>query len=147
MPTVASHLQTLYGRKNWHVLWQTFMLVRNWDKVAGSKIASRSEPAYVQKNTLWIHVRDSVWMQHLHTMKPELIEKVQQFMPDLKINDIRWVIQSAEPQAEAIQADNSTKHHPDPVKKKAFEQISSVVENEECRKALCKLWCTYHNNQ
>ena len=144
MDPIASHLQALYGKKNWHVLWQTYTLTRNWEKVVGSKIAKRSEPAYVQKNTLWVHVQDSGWMQHLQTMKPQLVEKVRLFLPEMEINDIRWIIQPAEPHTTDRQIDPSKEHSPDPGQEKYFKEMSSIVENKECRTALNKLWRIYN---
>lgn len=144
MDTLASQLQPLFGRKNWQTLWQTYTLVKNWPKIAGGKVANRSEPAYIQKYTLWIHVRDSVWMQHLQTMKPELIMKIQQFMPDLEIKDIRWIVQPTEPMKEKTGAVQNGTKPADPVQEKAFEDISTTVEDDECRTALCNLWRTYN---
>jgi len=74
---VAEHLQGLFQKKNWQTLWQTYTLTRNWSKIAGPEIAQRSEPAYVRKNVLWVQVSDSVWMQHLHIVKPRLLEQVR----------------------------------------------------------------------
>jgi len=143
---LADRLQSLFGRKNWHGLWQTYTLLRNWEDIVGAKIAARSEPAYVQNNILWISVSDSVWMQHLQSMKPEIHRKVREFMPDLEISDIRWNVQPAQP-PKAPPKERIKAHPPDPVQEKAFEQIASTVENEDCRSALCKLWRTYHKYQ
>jgi len=147
LPDLASHLPSLFGRKNWQTVWQTYTLLKHWSEIAGEKIAKRSEPAYIQKNILWVAVRDSVWMQHLQTMKPELVRKVRDFLPETEIRDIRWIMQPAEPLPAAPLPDRRTEHPPDPEQKKAFERIASTVENKDCRIALCRLWATYHRFQ
>lgn len=147
MDPLAEQLQGFFGRKNLHGLWQMYTLLRSWDTIVGEKIAARSEPAYVQNKTLWISVSDSIWMQHLQSMKPELLRKVREFMPDLEIIDIRWNVQTAGPPKPPSRAGKKKPHPPDPAQEKAFEQIASTVENEDCRSALCKLWRTYHKYQ
>ena len=72
---------------------------------------------------------------------------VKQVLPDLVINDIRWVML---PEAEKHEETGPKKKHkksPDKALNKAFEETSSIVENKECRKALCRLWRTFHENE
>ena len=145
---VAAHLQGLFQKKNWQTLWQVYTLSRNWSKIVGSKVARRSAPAYVRKNVLWIQVRDSVWMQHLHTMKPQLLEQVRSAAPELEVNDIRWLLQPAQP--EPANATPNKRHEarpPDPEQEKDFARIAATVEDEECRAALSRLWQTFKKFQ
>ncbi len=141
---VASQLQPLFQKKNWHALWQVYTLSKNWAKVAGSKAAQRSKPAYMRKNVLWIQVRDSVWMQHLHSMKPQILDQVRRFAPELEVTDIRWLLRPTRPETPQQPPDRRHKARPPtPEKEKDFARIAATVEDEECRAALRRLWRTF----
>lgn len=144
---LSSHLQSIFGSKNWQVLWETHELVERWPEVAGKTIASRSIPAYIRKNILWIYVHDSVWMQQLQALKPQLLEEIKDFSISTPIRDIRWLLQPDDHERRETAIGNSVhKTEIDPAEQKEFENIAGTVENEQCRAALCKLWHVYHKN-
>jgi hypothetical protein len=144
---LSSHLQSVFGSKNWQSLWETHKLVQQWPEVAGRTIASRSAPAYVRKNILWIYVHDSVWMQQLQALKPQLLDKVRNFSAALPVQDIRWLLQPADhDKKEAVTGTPVKKPVINPAEQKDFEKIAGTVENEQCRAALCRLWEVYHKN-
>ncbi|HHO48808.1 MAG TPA: DUF721 domain-containing protein [Desulfobacteraceae bacterium] len=143
LPDLASQLEGLYGRKNWRTLWQIYTLDRNWDKIAGGEIARQSRPAYIQNNILWIFVSSSVWMHHLQSIKPRLLAGVRNALPEVSVDDIRWILQPLEPLIPDNPSRRPPERIPDPEKIRHFEQMASTVENSECRAALCKLWRAY----
>ncbi len=144
---LSSHLQSVFGTKNWQALWETHKLVKQWPEVAGRTIASRSAPAYIRKDTLWIYVHDSVWMQQLQALKPQLLEKVRNFSDAAPIQDIRWLLQPADHDGKkAATGSPAEKPAIDPAEQREFEKIAGTVENERCRDALCRLWEIYHKN-
>jgi len=144
---LSTNLQNVFGGKNWQVLWQTHKLVEHWPEVAGKTIASKSMPAYIRKNILWIYVHDSIWMQHLHAQKTLLLEKVRNFHNSWVIEDIRWLLQQAENKDHTVTSDIRRTTEIDPEEQKDFETIAASVENEQCRNALCRLWQIYHKNR
>lgn len=144
---MASQLQGLFGRRQWHVLWQAFTLAKNWREIVGKEIAARSEPASIQKNILWIHVRDSVWMQQLQAMKPQILDQVQRRFPEADIRDIRLRLRQAEPLAAASPPAGIRKKKSDPEQARAFARMTAIIENKECRDALYRLWLTLHQHQ
>lgn len=93
---LSKNLQSVFGGKNWHLLWQVYKLVEHWQEVAGKSVAQNSMPAYIQKNILWIYVDNSIWMQQLQARKPELLEKIRNFHKELDIKDIRWLMRPAD---------------------------------------------------
>jgi predicted nucleic acid-binding Zn ribbon protein len=147
LPELASQLEDLFGRKNWRLLWQTYTLDRNWPEIAGREIAKQSRPAYIRNNILWIHVGSSVWMHHLQSTKPQLLDKVRQALPKLTVHDIRWVLQPVAAPGDGRQPGSRTEHIPDSEQARAFERMASTIENEECRAALCRLWRAYQKFQ
>ena len=144
---LAPHLQALFKQRQWHILWQAFTITRNWQEIVGKDIAGRSEPACIQKNVLWVHVRDSVWMQQLQAMKPQLLERVQHSFPEAEIRDIRWQLQTAKPLADDLRSGNRGNKKPDPEQARAFAQQIARIDNKECRDALNRLWLTFHQHQ
>ena len=147
MDPIAGHLQGLFGRKNWHTLWQTYTLSKKWHSIVGRELAEQSKPAYITNDTLWVHVRNSALMQHMQIMKLQLIDSIKQVVPDLDINDIRWVMLPEAEKTKETVPEKKHKKSPDKTRAKVFEETSSIVENKECRKALCRLWRTFHENE
>ena len=146
LSSLASQLQGLFGRRQWHILWQSYTIARNWQELVGAQIAARSEPVCIQKNVLWVQVRDSVWMQQLQAMKPELLERVRQGFPEADIRDIRWRLQQAEPVV-AARTGGGARRPPDPEQARAFAAMTAIIDNKECREALNRLWLAFHQHQ
>lgn len=145
LPELSSSLQGLFTRKNWTTLWQTYTLVQNWPEIAGKNVAKKSEPAYIQKNTLWVYVQSSVLMQHLQPQKLTLLEKINDLLPDADIQDIRWAMQPAQPAGETTIAVKKTVSKPNQKEQDDFNAMTSTIEDEKCREALQKLWQKSHN--
>ena len=143
---LSSSLQELFTRKNWSTLWQTFTLARKWPEIVGKNIAQKSEPAYIQKDTLWVYVQSSVLMQHMQPQKLTLLEKINNLLPGADIQDIRWAMQPAKPATKAKESVKKTVSIPDPEERNAFEAMASTVEDKKCREALESLWRTFHNS-
>lgn len=149
MRKLSTNLQGVFNNKNWHLLWRTYKLVEQWPDLVGKTVASRSEPAYIKKNILWVYVHDSVWMQHLNTQKNVLLEKIQSFDKDWVVEDIRWLLHPGTNigiKSNETQADNK-KVEIDPEEQKEFEKISISIKNEQCRYALNRLWALHHKNR
>ena len=145
LPELSSSLQGLFNRKNLSMLWQTYTLIQNWPEIAGKNVAKKSEPAYIQKNTLWVYVQSSVLMQHMQPQKLTLLEKINDFLPDAEIQDIRWAMQPAQPVSETTTTVKKTVIKPNQEEQDAFKAMTSTIEDEKCRKALQKLWQKSHN--
>ena len=144
---LAPQLQALFEQRQWHTLWQAVTITRNWPEIVGQDIAGRAEPACIQKNILWVQVRDSVWMQQLQAMKPQILERVQRSFPEAEIRDIRWRLQTAKPLAANPRSGNREGKKPDPEQARAFGRLTAIIDNKECRDALNRLWLTFHQHQ
>lgn len=143
---LSTNLQSVFGGKNWHTLWQVYKLVKHWQEVVGENVARNSMPAYIQKNILWIYVDNSIWMQQLQGRKPELLDKIRTFQKDLDIKDIRWLMRPTDEIPAKKQKNSRLPKEINPAEQKNFEEIAASVQNEKCRDALCKLWRVYHKN-
>ena len=63
-------------------------LINSWREIVGIQLASKTCPLKLFKGTLYLTVSDSQWMQTLLFIKSEIIQKLNQQFPDLKINEI-----------------------------------------------------------
>ena len=65
-------------------------VIVHWKKIVGDKIASHAYPIMVQSGILVIGVNNSVWCHHLSMMKESIIEKINTFVGEKLILDIRF---------------------------------------------------------
>ena len=63
-------------------------LINSWKDIVGIQLASKTCPLKLFKNTLYLTVSDSQWMQTLLFIKAGIIQKLEQKFPDLKIKEI-----------------------------------------------------------
>jgi predicted nucleic acid-binding Zn ribbon protein len=64
-------------------------LREEWPRIVGGAIAKRSRPATVRGTTLIVEVENNVWMNEIQFHRSEIIRKIHQEFPMLKIEDIR----------------------------------------------------------
>lgn len=74
-------IRRLYKEKQ--ILW-------NWPAIIGPDIAAQSEAVSVEFGVLCLAVRHSVWCHHLSMMKAELIGKVNAFVGEPLVKDVRF---------------------------------------------------------
>ncbi|VAW36721.1 hypothetical protein MNBD_DELTA04-1437 [hydrothermal vent metagenome] len=137
---LSSNLQRIFGYKNWQSQWEFFILARKWPEVAGRDVAAQTSPAYTRKDVLWVYVRSSVWMQHMQTLKPGLLEQVRRVLPQAEITDIRWLMEPVERRPEEERRARPVDRRLDPEQQEAFEESATTVKDKRCREALCRLW-------
>ena len=63
-----------------------------WNKAVGPQIAAQSRPGQLRGETLFVKVSTSVWMQQLHFMKEEIIEKINQSLGKAVVKNIYFSI-------------------------------------------------------
>lgn len=63
-------------------------LLRNWPAIAGEPVASHTRPDQIKFKKLYLVVENSVWVQHLTFLKPELIAKVNAAAGSAVITDV-----------------------------------------------------------
>lgn len=73
-----------------HKQYKAQLILFYWEKIVGTDIAAQSCPVNVEYGTLFISVKNSVWCHHLLMMKTDLIQKVNAFVGDLIVKDVRF---------------------------------------------------------
>lgn len=79
--------KTLFSNPSFR-FWQ---LQNKWKHIAGSMIARESYISFERKQTLYITVTNSVWMNHLYMMKANLLKRIREDDYGKKYIDIRFV--------------------------------------------------------
>ena len=64
-------------------------LREQWPRIVGEAIARKSRPLTVRGVTLIIEVVNNVWMNEIQFHRSEIIRKIHEEIPMLKIEDIR----------------------------------------------------------
>ena len=59
-----------------------------WDQVVGKQIAERARPLRFRQGTLEVQVDHPVWMQQLQMMKTQILQKLNQQLPNANITDL-----------------------------------------------------------
>jgi predicted nucleic acid-binding Zn ribbon protein len=59
-----------------------------WDQLVGEQIARRARPLRLRQSVLEVQVDHPVWMQQLQMLKPKILEKINQQIPNAGITDI-----------------------------------------------------------
>lgn len=85
-------------------------LIRNWDKVVGKLMSQNTIPHKIVKSTLIVMTKHNVFAQELSFMSPQIIQKIEENIPDLKgrIKKIKFShanYSSSQFQADQFQAD------------------------------------------
>jgi len=102
-----------------------------WDRVVGKAIAEVTQPARVRNRILQIRVINSVWMQELQFHKPFMIQKLNEFLGDAAVQDLRFVLGEREEK-------NPLKREDEERGRKAFRDLARE-ERERIEKAVSRL--------
>lgn len=65
-------------------------LTAAWNKAVGVRIAAHTSLDKLQKDTLFVKVSDSVWMQQLHFLKQDILGKINQLLDEITVRSIHF---------------------------------------------------------
>lgn len=121
--------KTLFSNPSFR-FWQ---LQNKWKNIAGPMIARESYISFEKKQTLYITVTNSVWMNHLYMMKADLLKRIREDDYGKKYTDIRFVAGRAKierpPESSLVPVNN---------RREKEEKIYSVPLSEEERNSIDK---------
>lgn len=86
--SVASVLHGIARRHGMETKLLEHKLLKNWPAIAGQPVASHTRPDHIRFKKLYLVVENSVWLQHLTFLKPELIAKVNEAAGSAVIADV-----------------------------------------------------------
>lgn len=65
-------------------------VIVHWQEIAGEEIASHAWPISIQRGILLLAVNNSVWSHHLMMLKTGIIHKINTFLNEKLVTDIRF---------------------------------------------------------
>jgi hypothetical protein len=69
---------------------KTYSILGAWNEIVGESVANQTQPRSIRNRILFIEVSHSTWMQQLQFLKPTLLEKINTFLGEPLIQDIRF---------------------------------------------------------
>lgn len=137
---VADVLPDVTRHQGWDVKLDMHSFFPKWKNIVGEDIAGCSRPLKIAKNTLWLEVESSTWMQQLQFEKLRILEAINATLKLSRIRDIRFVLphDSGEQTTESGPAISYVPPNPEELEK--FEKQVAVIEDEASREALVRLW-------
>ena len=61
-----------------------------WPAIVGDEIAERTRATRIDRGVLFVRVDHGAWMQELHFIEKDLIEKLRENAPGVELNRIRF---------------------------------------------------------
>ncbi len=83
--------QTLKGLEL-DVPLKTYSIWGAWKEIAGEPVSLHSRPHAIRNRILFVEVSHSTWMQQLQFLKPTLLKKINAYLGEPLIEDIRFRI-------------------------------------------------------
>ena len=116
-------------------------LCEAWERIVGKGVAEATEPARLQNRTLQIKVANSVWMQQLHFHKKLMLQKVNEFLGEPFLQDLRFLL------GEKVKAETKRKEKEAvPIRelkreeKEKIERAVGCLSDGEIREVLSRLF-------
>jgi hypothetical protein len=85
-------LQGILKKHNINIASEEQHLLEVWYKAVGPQISAHTRPDKLRRNTLFVKVSSSVWMQQLHNLKSDIIEKVNHLMGNDLVRNVHFSI-------------------------------------------------------
>ena len=108
-----------------------------WGEIVGESVAEHSQPRSIRNRILFLDVSHSTWMQQLQFLKPTLLEKVNNFLGEPLIQDIRFKLgkisrtlsaPAKTPSSEDEKLDKATMNR--------IESLLQQIDDKEVRRSL-----------
>ena len=140
--SIASVLNGIARRHGMESKLLEHKLLTHWPDIAGEPVASHTRPDHIRFKKLYLIAENSVWVQHLTFLKPELIAKVNQAAGSTMITDVVLRVGSitrAEPGGEPEESDEGPAPAPSPESLAEAEAHAATVADPELRAKLAEV--------
>ncbi len=134
---IRSVLETTLKSLEIDVPLKSYSILGAWNEIAGTTVAAHSQPRSIRNHILFIDVTHSTWMQQLQFLKPTLLEKVNAFLGETLIQDIRFKVGKVLPRTPSSSSkDLRGQEDLGEETLKRIEEIIQKIEDREVRRAL-----------
>jgi hypothetical protein len=114
-----------------HSIW------RAWEEIVGKSVALHAQPRSIHNRILFINVSHSTWTQQLQFLKSTLIEKINSYLGESLIEDIRFKLGKISPPIPT--SSKALLWQGEDLDERTLKQIESLlqkIDDEEVRKGL-----------
>jgi len=114
-----------------HSIW------RAWEEIVGKSVALHAQPRSIHNRILFINVSHSTWTQQLQFLKSTLIEKINSYLGEPLIEDIRFKLGKISPPVPTFPKARSWEG--EALDKNTLRRIDDIlqgIDDEEVRKGL-----------
>jgi len=116
---------------------KSYSILGAWNEIVGATVAAHSQPRSIRNRILFIDVTHSTWMQQLQFLKPTLLEKVNNFLGEPLIQDIRFKLGRILPSTPSpSKTDPWRQEDLGEETLKRIEKLIQKIEDGEVRRAL-----------
>ncbi len=119
---------------------KTYSVLGAWNEIVGESVAGHSQPRSIRNRVLLIEVSHSTWMQQLQFLKPTLLEKVNNFLGEPLIQDIRFKLGKISPTTPVPTKTHSLEEEKlDKTTLNRIESLMEKIDDEEVRRSMRKV--------
>jgi predicted nucleic acid-binding Zn ribbon protein len=116
---------------------KTYSVLGAWSEIVGESVATHSRPRTIRNRILFIDVAHPTWMQQLQFLKPILLEKINTFLRQSLIQDIRFKLGKVPSKVPAPPKTLSMEDQElDKATLKRIEGVLQKMDDEELRNSL-----------
>jgi hypothetical protein len=116
---------------------KTHSILGAWNEIVGESLALQTQPRSIRNQILFIDVSHSTWIQQLQFLKPTLLEKINTFLGEPHIQDIRFKLGKISPPSSPPQKSASWENEKiDTMTLKRIEHLVEQIDDAEVRKEL-----------
>ncbi len=76
---------------------KSYSILGAWKEIVGESVALHTQPRTIRNRILFIDVSHPTWIQQLQFLKPTLLEKINNFLGEPHIQDIRFKLGKISP--------------------------------------------------
>jgi hypothetical protein len=112
----------------------------SWKEIVGESMARQTQPRVIRNRILFMDVSHSTWMQQLQFLKPALLEKVNTFIGEPYLLDIRFRLGKITPAVSPPSRTSSWQEEElDEKTLKKIEDLLPKIDDREVRESLRKV--------
>lgn len=120
---------------------KTYSILGAWKEIVGEPISIHAQPYAIRNRILFVEVSHSTWMQQLQFLKPTLLGKINAYLGEPRIEDIRFRVGKIHAAATPIPDRKEKKK--EVLNRKTADQIERLIRNisdAEVRKGFKELF-------
>ncbi|PIE63833.1 MAG: hypothetical protein CSA26_10950 [Desulfobacterales bacterium] len=137
---LAAVLPDIISHKGWKVKLDMYSFFPDWEQIVAGNAAACSRPLKIKKDTLWVEVENSSWMQQLQYEKYQILADINARLKFSRIKDIKFTLPEGDRKEPKPERARLTFVSPDPQEVERFEKQIESIEDDRTRKAIFWLW-------